>query len=434
MTMPTAIYLYSILQRRSFSILVLVFLSICNCNAQSWKSDTRDDILQKAREKSYDPTQREEAIQMIRHLIEMDAQNYDARILLARIYAWNQEFDNARDELRHVLRKRTDNGDAKAALIDVELWSKNFQSALALIEKELEIHPKSEELLFKKAQAFVGLQRQDEAIASLNYLLHLYPAHQEGFRLLQHIKLSQLQYFAGVNYQLDIFDRTLNPAHYESLHVGSLKGWGTFIARLNLAERFGTSGIQPEIEVYPKISKGFYGYFNYGYSNSILFPEHRMGAELFSILPKEFEASVGVRYLISSVAREAVVYTGSVSRYIDDYYLSLRSFITANGVTGPLWSGNVLVRRYFSNADHYIALAGGLGYSPEERRFQSGSGLTSDQIFILKSQRITLSWSQALKHNFVAAANFDLTRQEVAFEQNIFITAVGVGLSLKKRF
>src|SRR6188768_650424 len=85
-------------------------------------------------------------------------------------------------------------------------------------------------------------------------------------------------------------------------HLGSLSYWrrteeGTIIARVNVASRFSTTGMQTELEAYPRINSTFYGYLSLAHSSSTIFPDWRSGAELFMNLPSAWEASLGYRQL-----------------------------------------------------------------------------------------------------------------------------------------
>lgn len=61
---------------------------------------------------------------------------------------------------------------------------------------------------------------------------------------------------------------------------------GLFIAinpRINLANRYGITGIHGEMDAYPKISENNYGYMNYGFSQSDVFPKNRLNLKTRSL-------------------------------------------------------------------------------------------------------------------------------------------------------
>jgi YaiO family outer membrane protein len=169
----------------------------------------------------------------------------------------------------------------------------------------------------------------------------------------------------GLDYTYSTFGGTIDPWH---LAAGSL-GWrvpqGTFIGRINFANRFDVSGRQYEIDAYPTLGKGRYAYLNAGYSRATIFPEQRYGAEYFTLLPRAYEASIGVRNLRFQ-NEQVTLLTGSIGRYIGNYWLALRPYVTQREASGLTASASLSARRYFADADTYIGARVGAGSAPTE--------------------------------------------------------------------
>ena len=134
------------------------------------------------------------------------------------------------------------------------------------------------------------------------------------------------------------------------------KGISYLYARVNYASRsFGSSaksGIQFELDLYPRITKGFYAYLNGGYSSSSIFPKYRLGGELYKSLPFSFEISAGIRYLDFS-STQVYIYTGYLGKYYKNYWFSFRPFFTLKP-SGVSFTGIWIVRRYLEDAENYI--------------------------------------------------------------------------------
>lgn len=401
--------------------------------AQDWKQAGVDDIFQQAREKAFNG-KRDEARTMLLYILEVSPDYHDVRILLGRTYAWDGRRDEARTVLRTVLTKSPQNEDAYKALTDVEMWDDQYDQALAVVDQGLKYYPNDKDLLYKRAQILYSLKRPDESLITLNQLLTLNPGHADAVALVAKIRQDRLKYTAGVNYSFDIFSRTYDPAHYASVQVARTNSWGSSIVRLNYSHRFSTNGIQPEVDLYPRIAKGIYAYLNYGYSKSSLFPDHRAGAELFASLPHSLEASAGMRYLYFGSGSHVSIYTGSVGWYYKNYWFSLRPYITPDPETGTSVSASVSVRRYFSDRDNYLGISGGAGFSPDDRRIQTTSGISQDVIYILKSQRIGAAWSKTLRHNIILLLSFDVIRQELSFDEGEYVVITSLNAGLRKRF
>lgn len=401
-------------------------------SAQDWKNKPVDAIFLLAREKAFNGN-REEARSMLAYVLEKSPTYHDVRILLGRTYAWDGQRDKARDEFKKVLDDEPKNEDALNASIDVEMWDSKYEHALAIVNRALETYPSSQDFLYKRASCLNSLNRDDEALVTINQLLIMNPAHEKGLTLLKAIKTQRLKYTLGVSYSADIFSETFNPAQYASLQLARANGWGSSIVRVNYANRFGTNGVQAEVDLYPKIADGFYAYLNYGFSSTSLFPDHRIGAELYSRLPKSFEGSLGIRYLDFGDTSKVIIYTGSFGWYFKSYWLSIRPYVTPDSRIGASASATITLRKYFENRDQYIGLLTGFGFSPDERRFQTGSGFTSDGIYNLKSQRVGLVTSFELKYNFIILISGDVARQQVLFSGRNYITITTLAVGLRKR-
>jgi YaiO family outer membrane protein len=70
---------------------------------------------------------------------------------------------------------------------------------------------------------------------------------------------------------------------------------GSFIGRVTHAKRFGDDGIQFEVDGYPRISKTFYTYVNFGYSPSLpVFPTFRNGFHYMPTYPKALKGRLAI--------------------------------------------------------------------------------------------------------------------------------------------
>lgn len=398
-----------------------------------WKSSTPDQLLILAREESFHGD-REKAREMLRYILAQVPEYHDVRVLLGKTYAWDGLHDEARWELQLVLSDSPDHSDALNAMIDVELWSKQYEEALKLTDLYLTKNAISEEMLLKRARICHSLARDAEAATSLNQLLAMNPSHEEAIWLLNSIEAANLKYTAGISYGLDLFSKTFAPAHYSAFEIGRQNKWGSSLFRFNYTNRFEAHGLQGEVDLYPKISQGVYAYLSYAYSSTDLFPAHKAGAEFYFKLPYSFESSVGLRYLHFPEVPEVTIYTGSVGWYFKRYSASARVFVTPQEAGRTSIATSLLLRNYFATKDDYLGLIAGMGFSPDERRLQSGSGLTTEGIHDLRSRRMGLMWSKSFPNRYIFSAEANITRQELGFDQARYVNILHTGVGLKKQF
>jgi YaiO family outer membrane protein len=219
-----------------------------------------------------------------------------------------------------------------------------------------------ESLLYRKAVALNRLNRSDEAVQTLEFMLTRDPTNGDARSLLDYIETGPQPYRFSASYGYDRLT-ALTPWQEGSLSMSRQTRFGSVVGRFNYANRFETSGRQVEVEAYPGLVRGFYAYVNYGYSGGAVFPRHRVGAEVFSNPGKGFEFSGGFRYLRFS--SDVWIYTGSAGKYFGNYFASLRPYITP-GVTGTSVSGSFMLRRYFRDSDSYVGFSTGAGSAPDD--------------------------------------------------------------------
>lgn len=191
---------------------------------------------------------------------------------------------------------------------------------------------------------------------------------------------------------------------------------GTLIGRINVADRFGSTGVQYEADAYPRLGTSSYAYVNAGWSGASIFPAWRYGAELFTVLPNAYEASLGVRHL-RFAGDPVTLFTASVGKYHGNYWLSLRPYVRRKD--GRLTaSGGLTVRRYQATADDFLGVRASVGSTP-------GDPVTANDLARTRSVMAGVQASRALSRRLTGTAalgyereTLDLTRRRSRVELN----------------
>ncbi|HLN71700.1 MAG TPA: YaiO family outer membrane beta-barrel protein [Prolixibacteraceae bacterium] len=313
--------------------------------------------------------QREKARAVCRAILARDFDS-DVATLMGRTYAWDGKYDSARVVLQKVLTQNANNSDALSALADVAYWSENYPEAIGYCDRILAKDPGSETVQLQKARILKSADNNDEAAQLLEKLLEKNPSNDEALRLLDKVRLELIKNKLTINYTYDYFSNTAynkDPWQLLYLQYARKTGLGTVIARVNYANRFGKDALQLEADAYPKLSENDYLYVNYGFSNFSIFPRQRAGLEWNRSFAHAIEGSLGGRILHFDGSKRVIIYTGSIGKYVGNYWFSLRPFVTPGG-GGTSVSAYLSARRYFSDPENYIGLRVGAGTSPDERR------------------------------------------------------------------
>ena len=395
---------------------IVAFLSVLQMFGQqkNFKGDP-DKSFENARKMAFNQ-QRKQAQDTLQLILTKYPNYQDIRIFLATTYSWDGDYIKARKEFAAILDKDSNRKDTWIAAIKNEIWGDTPFIALEMSNKALEIFKLDPEILYLKAKAQEKTSNPQEALATIQLAINQNPADQNAKDYKSSLINSLSQNTIGINSSIDLYSKTFDPMQYYVLKYARQTKYGSIITKVNFNRRFNENGIQYEVDMYPKISKGLYAYANLGFSNSFLFPDVRYGAELYKSLPKSFEVSLGFRSLKYTTTTN--IYTGSVGWYKGNSYFSFRPYLTP-GDKGISKSGTLTYRNYGSDADNYVGISAGIGFSPENNQYNISGTITP--IVSLKSQKVNITYyfSSSNKQNNWGT-QFGLTHQEISFDQGNF--------------
>lgn len=214
-----------------------------------------------------------------------------------------------------------------------------------------------------------------------------------------------------IAYAIDSYSAYFEESPILSLQYGRTTSWGSFALRVNAADRYQSQDTQYEIDAYPRLWDGGWAELNMGISSGHLFPHGRQGAEIFSSLGHGYEGSLGVRHLAFTNS-SVTMYTGSLSKYMGDYLLTFRPYITPSNV-GTSVSAGVKLTRYFADADRYMRLSMSSGKSPEER--------FPTRVITLRSHSVGIEAQWSPKEATFVSPSFSHERQELTFSPGEYV-------------
>jgi len=419
-------------------------------------NDANDTSYEKAHSLAYEGKHRP-AKDILVQVVSKNPKNIEARALLASTYSWNGQYTKARNEFNKVTSVEKNNSAIWISAIKNELYAKKNSTALGLANKALLYLEHNTEV---ERLRQIALERiQNKKYPELGWHNTKSPLKtaktskkkikdktteeetkpdetrtpEDSNEAKTPVAKEVLNNRIAIRNAFTVFDQRYDPAVYSSISLRRQTQAGSF-PRINYSNRNGQHGLQYDLDFYPKFSKRFYAYLNYGYSNASIYPRHKMGGDLYVNLPWAMEFSAGGRY-ISFATRNVTVFTNSIGHYRGNYYFSLRSYIRPkeNDLTGV--SGNLLVRKYLKDAENFFGINVGMGYSPELRQLISGDDLLAETLLFVESQRLSLEYQFTGKKNPNAyRANMGVTRQEFAFAPGTYFFGISAGLTYQVKF
>jgi len=367
--------------------------------------DDSDTLFLKAR--SLPKGRREEARALCRKALERSPDYQDIRIHLARLHAWDSQYDEARRELGIVLAKNPANAEAREVAVDVEVWSDHPREAIRVCDEGMVRDPRNPHWAYRKARVLKSLKDYPAAYAVTLVALQVDPEHQPSRLLRDDLKELMFRSKVSMDVTYETYNRTFDPWKTLAVSLGHRFDLGTAILRVNEANRFDTWGTQVEVDAYPHLGDGTYAYLNLGHSGSGIFPTSSYGAELYHNFPAGIEGSLGLRHLVFSDA--VTIYTGSIGKYYANSLYTLRLNSTPSAVGSSL-SGSLSARFYQEDADSYVTASVGMGVSPDQPAW-------SAEVLRLRSRKVSVGMQKRLDRAWVASAGAGWERQEYLPEQ-----------------
>lgn len=406
-----------------------------------------DSLFVEARNAAMNTTSRDLAIEMCQHALSVSPDHHDFRILLGRCYSWNGDYSLAESELTQVVAAVDSYQDARNALLDVYIWSEQDDKALELLAASIEKYPTEIPYRVKQLQLHTKHERTTEAQDVVEQILAIDSTQNDALAYLDQMKPKEVETvtkdvtpknptrsttlrFAynrlaetATAWQALVLESSMDPWHWISLEHKETFSFGPVIFKLNYANRFQDTATQLEIESYPTIRKGTYLYTGVGLSKSDLFPSFRMGVEIFQALPREFEVSLGFRYL-EVPEKKIPIYVGSLGKYWQSFWISAKTYISpSNSSLSKSW---VLgVRKYLLKPADFFEVSIGSGVSPD-------INLGGEEVNFLGSRSLGISLKKEVQTHYDAYIGLRLSNLEV--RRDAYRGDTGIEIALTRNF
>ena len=291
----------------------------------------------------------------------------DAWILLARVYAWQGEYEPAAAILDSLIARETTNRDAAEARMDVALWTGNDSLTREVTNRMLTLFPDDDTVRYKAEYVLAAIPLPDTADIPAEEPADR-PADTTPALPPDTVKTSKTDIRAG--YYFDTFSEPYQRFwQVFQLGAGYLLKPGRIIGSVNVGNLH--AGTTPEIrateiqfegEAYPRLSEKDYAWLSYAFSPGKYFPRHRLAAEVWHSFPHGWVASAGMNYYYFN--RHIFIAGISGEKYTGNYWFSSKIYFyfKDQGITTSLY---LTGRRYLNDTD-YLQLTAGMGTAPDE--------------------------------------------------------------------
>ena len=445
--------------KRTYSLLFFGLICFCIRSQDIAYNDSKPGSYTNARQMAYEG-QHSSAEELLLQILSKDSDNWEAHALLARTYSWSGQYDKARDAFNKILSGERNHPEIWMSAIKNELYANNEATALGLANKALFYLKSNEELERLQQMAMERIKNKkypEQGWYNQKSTLNIDKVSRKKQKKKINLpekkaeELSEAETSStvipktpvdkdiqnnrvSIRNAFTVYDQRYDPMVYSSVSYRRQTMAGSIIPRINYSNRLGKNGLQYDLDFYPKFSKRFYAYINYGYSDATIYPNHKLGGDLYVNLPWAMEFSAGGRYINYDTKNVSVV-TNSIGHYRGNYYFSLRSYITPRPDNLTRVSGNLLVRKYLKDAENFMGVNFGMGFSPELRQLTSGDELLAETLLYIESQRLSFEYQFTGKKNpNIYRANMGVTRQELVYDSGNFFWAISGGFTYQVKF
>ena len=402
--------------------MVLLVLALVAAAPRDAAGQAAGDVRTQARSAAI-AGRRTEAVSMLETHLADYPRDADARLLLGVVLSWDGKYDDARKELRQVLDQSPTYNDARVALANVAWWTGSYEELRQLAETARTQRPYDTEWFMQEARALDGLGRHREARAVVLALLARQPGHVQARALRTRLDARLRPWSFTVGYGGDRFSDGREPWGEYQAALNRQTPVGSVIGRVSRAERFGLSDQMVELEFYPSIRPGTYGFASFGMSqDDTLYPNYRVAADIYQSIGRGMEASVGMRRLGFSSTTD--IYVGTLTKYVGNWMLTGKAFAIPD-FEGPedSISYHAVVRRYVKgDGESFLGAGYSRGYSREEVGDVAELALLNADTFRANAE-IRVG-------RFVVSGNASTSRQERANRATLWQHSFGASLSV----
>ncbi|MBA3948579.1 MAG: YaiO family outer membrane beta-barrel protein, partial [Acidobacteria bacterium] len=197
-----------------------------------------------------------------------------------------------------------------------------------------------------------------DAREALTRAIALEPSNQDIRQYRRTLADRMTRWRAGADYTVEHISDLDDPWTELQLSVATQTRAGSFGVRAYDATRFGADDQQIEIEAYPRLREGTSMYAAAAFADgSSLYPKRRFAADVYQMLGRGFEGTLGLRRL--EFGEPTHVYVAALGKYAGDYLWQARAFHTPGETDSLTWQ--IGGRRYLADGVSYAGLRYGRG-------------------------------------------------------------------------
>ncbi len=223
-----------------------------------------------------------------------------------------------------------------------------------------------------------------------------------------------------LEYEYEDFDDDLEAWHIATAEYShKFPSFGSAVGRVYYGKRFGDTGTQYELELYPRLGRKTYAYVETAVSSDNIFADRRYGLQLYHTLPHSWEVSAGGRRLEFD-PNHVTLYTGSIGKYSGNWYAVVQPYF-ADRDQGTSSTVTFLLRRYGATGDDYSGLRGTYGEVPEQ-------DILLNETLDLRSWSARIERSRRFTSHFILRGFLGYRSQELRFDRDRNSYVVGIGL------
>ena len=359
------------------------------------------------------------ALGLLGKMLELYPENLDLLLFRSRVYAWKGDYGTAEAGYSRVLDLEPQNREAMIGRAEIASWKKEFANAREKYSEILELDPYDPEVHFRIGRVYLWDGNYSDARQHYKKACELDPENVEYRRALKSAHPDFTHNFElRYQYQNQGFsdERGNHTDHHLVFSLKISPDIGYLHLKYNQTHRYGKQDSQFGIELYPHLWRKAYGYIDIRFSpEAIHYPSSSYLLEIYQSFLGSAEISLGYRRMNFEI-EPVNVYLGSVGYYVGNFYPYLRWYYTPEE-EGKNFSWFVNVRRYFTK-DNYLAL----GYGQGSRPFDI---ITIEDVFVRKSWIFLAEWDWTILERIHLKIQFTHRNEKDGPKRNTLFVATG---------